>query len=611
MYWERRVDMEQGNVKFRELWKAFGELPKTFRLLARVDKGCFLGLLGFSVLVGILPILTLYLSQEFINSLVLHESFRMTGILFGIYIVANFIAEAIGQLQAYVQSRYQYLLQYRLHYFVLDECTKMSLRDFETAEMYDRIEKITGEIAYRPYQMLLSLIGMITAVITMLSSVCYLFFWQPLAALILLIVPVLSMFYYLRIGRSEFKMTWNRAKEERKVWYLSHLLTRDFSFKEISVLGIRDYLLEKYRKVSEGFLKQNQQILNWKTLFQMVYEVIVQGIGFCIIGFALFAAYTGKILVGNVISYIRSIGLIQSNSQQFMQNLYGIYSCSLYMDLLFSFLEYSRGQQTEEGEEKIGKIQDVVVKNLSFSYPNGGKLLKNVNLSFHRGETVALVGPNGSGKSTMLKLLAGLYEADEGEILINGTPLKQIDRNSYHAQLSVLFQDFVKYEMTMQENIGFGSIEKMQDTERMKQILDRLHLQALKKEDQTYALDMQLGNWFENGRQLSQGQWQKIALARTYFKEASFYILDEPNAALDTVSEREVFQSFFELSRGKIGVYISHRLNAAQMADKIIVMKDGEIVAVGKHEKLLATCEVYRELYQAENYDRESMGYAG
>lgn len=167
--------MEQGNVKFRELWKAFGELPKTFRLLARVDKGCFLGLLGFSVLVGILPILTLYLSQEFINSLVLHESFRMTGILFGIYIVANFIAEAIGQLQAYVQSRYQYLLQYRLHYFVLDECSKMSLRDFETAEMYDRIEKITGEIAYRPYQMLLSLIGMITAVITMLSSVCYLF----------------------------------------------------------------------------------------------------------------------------------------------------------------------------------------------------------------------------------------------------------------------------------------------------------------------------------------------------------------------------------------------------------------------------------------------------
>lgn len=211
----------------------------------------------------------------------------------------------------------------------------------------------------------------------------------------------------------------------------------------------------------------------------------------------------------------------------------------------------------------------------------------------------------------MLKLLAGLYEADGGEILINGTPLKQIDRNSYHAQLSVLFQDFVKYEMTMQENIGFGSIEKMQDTDRMKQILDRLHLQALKKEDQTYALDMQLGNWFENGRQLSQGQWQKIALARTYFKEASFYILDEPNAALDTVSEREVFQSFFELSRGKIGVYISHRLNAAQMADKIIVMKEGEIVAVGKHEKLLANCEVYRELYQAENYDRESMGYAG
>lgn len=603
--------MEQGKIKFREVLGAFGQLPRTTRLLLKVDRRCFLGLLALSVLVGLFPILTLYLSQELINSLVRQQTFRETAVIFGIYIAANFAAEATGQLQEYVQSRYQYMLQYRLHYFVMEECSNMSLKDFESSETYDRIEKITGEISYRPYQMFLALIGMLTALVTMASSIAYLFLWNPAAALLLLLVPAVSIFYYLRIGQQEFEMMWNRAKEERKIWYLGHLLTRDFSFKEISLLDLREYLLGKYKEITGKFLKQNTGLLNRKTGFHLMYEFVVQSVGFGIVAAALFSAHLGKILAGNVISYIRSVGLIQVNSQMFMQNIYSVYSCSLYMNMLFSFLETGGMRQEESGKKQIGEIREVVVKNLSFSYQNGRKILKNVNLSFKKGEKIALVGPNGSGKSTLLKVLAGLYEIEEGDIFINGNSLKELDRESYHAQLSVLFQDFVKYEMTMKENIGFGSIADMADTEKMKQILERLKLQALRGKDGDYDLEMQLGNWFENGRQLSQGQWQKIALARTYFKDASFYILDEPNAALDTVSEREVFRSFFELSRHKIGVYISHRLNAAEMADKIIVMDHGEVAAVGSHEKLLATCEVYRQLYQAEIYDRESMEYAG
>ena len=214
------------------------------------------------------------------------------------------------------------------------------------------------------------------------------------------------------------------------------------------------------------------------------------------------------------------------------------------------------------------------------------------------------LGRNGSGKSTLIKILSGLYEIKYGEILINGIPLKKIDIEDYHTKMSVLFQDFVKYELTLKENIGFGDIKEFNSTDRMKEILDKLQTKFLKK-DGEYDFDIQLGNWFDDGQQLSQGQWQKVALARAYFKNASIYILDEPNAALDTVSEREIFDDFFEISKGKIGIFISHRLNAAKKADKIIVMDDGRVVGMGKHEDLLKNCLVYQTLYQAETYENE------
>lgn len=599
--------MKQTKVRLSDVAKALRQLPKTTSILLKVDKRSIFWILLLSVVSGIFPVITMVLSQELINSLVREgQALRYTLMVFVVYILASFLGQVITEIQSYIQKRYQYLLQYKLNYFVMDECTQMTLKDFESSAMYDKIEKITGEISYRPYQMLLALIGMVTAIVTMASSVVFLFLWNPAISLLLLIVPVISIFYYLKIGQQEFEMMWNRAKEERKIWYLGHLLTHDFSFKEISLLQLKDYLLEKYWKISTGFMDQNNRLLNRKTIFNLIYEFVVQCVGFAVIGIALLSAYTGKILVGNVISYIRSVGLVQSNSQLLMENIYNMYSCSLYMNMLFEFLEDNRQRQSKrQGRRLDAEIREVEIRGLSFSYDGKKNVLSNVNLSFAKGEKIAIVGPNGSGKSTLLKVLAGLYETETGDIRINGISMNELDMQDYRSQMSVLFQDFVKYELTLQENVGFGNIEAMEDKEQMTSILEELKAGFLKTEEGKYHLDMQLGNWFENGRQLSQGQWQKIALARACFKDASFYILDEPNAALDTVSERQVFEQFFERSRNKIGVYISHRLNAAQMADKIIVMDQGSVAAIGKHEELLAHCPVYQKLYQAEIYDGE------
>ena len=599
--------MEKEIIKIKDIIVSLKQIPKTIAILLRIDRKAFFLTILLSIFTGILPVITLILSQELINSLVRMDSFYSSTMrIFALYILALFTGAMLSELKGFIEGKFQFLLQYRLNYMVMEKCTDLALEDFETSEMYDKIEKITGEIAYRPFQIFLAIISLLTAAITMISSALLLIAWNPYISAVLLIVPIISLLYFLKIGQQEFETIWNRAKEERKTWYLSYLLTHDFSFKEISVLEIKNYILANYKKLSDIFIGQNINILKKKTKFNLIYEVVMQGISFLIISAAIMSAYVGEILVGNVMSYIRSVGLVQTNSQSIMANIYTIYNSSLYIEMLFDFLNYCNGKKATNSSIKVKHgISNINIKHLSFAYKNKGHTLKNININLNKGEKIALVGPNGSGKSTLIKVLLGLYETNEGEILIDGISLNDLDIKNYRSKISVLFQDFVKYELSLRENIGFGDVAEIHNDNKIKEILDKLQLDFL-RQNEDYELNMQLGNWFEDGRQLSQGQWQKIALARAYFRDADVYILDEPNAALDTVSEREIFDKFFERSRGKIGIFISHRLNAAKMADKIIVLNEGEIVGIGNHEELLENCSTYQMLYQAEIYESEA-----
>lgn len=599
--------MEKEIIKIKDIIVSLKQIPKTIAILLRIDRKAFFLTILLSIFTGILPVITLILSQELINSLVRMDSFYSSTMrIFALYILALFTGAMLSELKGFIEGKFQFLLQYRLNYMVMEKCTDLALEDFETSEMYDKIEKITGEIAYRPFQIFLAIISLLTAAITMISSALLLIAWNPYISAVLLIVPIISLLYFLKIGQQEFETIWNRAKEERKTWYLSYLLTHDFSFKEISVLEIKNYILANYKKLSDIFIGQNINILKKKTKFNLIYEVVMQGISFLIISAAIMSAYVGEILVGNVMSYIRSVGLVQTNSQSIIANIYTIYNSSLYMEMLFDFLNYCNGKKATNSSIKVKHgISNINIKHLSFAYKNKGHTLKNININLNKGEKIALVGPNGSGKSTLIKVLLGLYETNEGEILIDGISLNDLDIKNYRSKISVLFQDFVKYELSLRENIGFGDVAEIHNDNKIKEILDKLQLDFL-RQNEDYELNMQLGNWFEDGRQLSQGQWQKIALARAYFRDADVYILDEPNAALDTVSEREIFDKFFERSRGKIGIFISHRLNAAKMADKIIVLNEGEIVGIGNHEELLENCSTYQMLYQAEIYESEA-----
>lgn len=599
--------------RLRDLLFTLRQLPRTLQLVFRLEGRLFTVIAVLSLITGLAPIATLYISQELINSLVhIQAGIQPILWLFGTYIVVTLLSELISQTMDYYNTRFQFSMNYKLNYMIMEKSGRLALEDFENPEVYDRLERITREISYKPFQIFQSFIAMATAAVTLVSAIIFLMTWNWFIAVLLLLVPILSLFYFLRIGQQEFFIQWKRTGEERRAWYLNYILTHDFSFKEVKLYGLKGYILEHYLRIKRKFLQQDTTVLRRKTAFNFIYEIIVQIVGAAVILLAILSAYAGRIMVGNVLSCIRSVGMVQSNSQAIINQIYAIYNSNLYMNQLFEFLEYREEVISEhlQAGDYTETIREIDIEHVSFAYPGSEqRSLENISLTFRAGERVAIVGPNGSGKSTLIKLLSGLYRLQHGSIRINGQSMEQIHPADYSNQLAVLFQDYMKYEMTLQENIGFGQVERMQDTERMKATLERMQAHFV-REQGDYNLDMQLGLWFDEGRQLSGGQWQKIALARTYFRDASVYILDEPSAALDPIAEKETFDTFFRLSRQKIGIFISHRLVAAQQANRIIVMDQGRIVGEGVHEQLLRDCPVYRQMYESENYEIDMGGEA-
>nr|WGE05042.1 ABC transporter ATP-binding protein [Bacillus subtilis] len=491
-------------LKLKELLFIMKQMPKTIKLIFTLERSLFLKLILFSIITYILPIVSLYISQELINSLVtIRKDVSVVISIFLTYLGVSFCSELISQVSEYYNGKFQLNIGYKLNYKVMKKSSNLALKDFENPEIYDKLERVTKEISYKPYQIIQAIITMTTSFVTLLSSIAFLMSWNPKVSLLLLVIPVISLFYFLKIGQQEFFIHWKRAGQERKSWYISYILTHDFSFKELKLYNLKDYLLNKYWDIKKSFIDQDTKILRKKTYLNLIYEIAVQLVGAVIIFIAIMSAFAGKIMVGNVMSYIRSVSLVQSHSQSIMTSIYSIYNSNLYMNQLYEFLELRVEKNQGHKKQIVEPIHSVIFQNVSFIYPNQGEqTLNHINVSLNKGERIAIVGPNGSGKSTFIKLLTGLYEVQQGDILVNGVNIKELDMDSYMEQIAALFQDFMKYEMTLKENIGFGQIDKLHQTNKMHEVLDIVKADFLKGHS-SYQFDTQLGLWFDEGRQLS------------------------------------------------------------------------------------------------------------
>ena len=412
-------------------------------------------------------------------------------------------------------------------------------------------------------------------------------------------ISILSVIPYLisRIirGKEFYRLKYHQAKKMRKLDYLWGLLVNRQSLKEMRVMESDEYLSKQWMNCRD---EVNNELWNHykKDAFIVLCCDILRVLGYGMsIFFTLYLTIQGDISIGLFGACLSAFTAFQSQIQSFLSEIGALPEKVAFVSDYYEFIEL-----LEEEKRVIHSVEfkeSISISNVSFQYPNtSAKALDNVNVKINKGEQVAIIGENGSGKTTLAKLILGIYEPNEGDIYFDKLNLSNIKEESLYPLVSGVTQDFVAYELTLRENIAISNLNFLQDEKRIKKTLVQVGLSDLLNE---MNLDDQLGKKF-NGKELSGGQWQKIAIARALFKESEIIVLDEPTSALDPLVESEILTNFSRLMKGKTAIIISHRVGLCKMVDKIIVMKDRKIVEIGNHEELLSKKEEYYRLYQSQ-----------
>lgn len=614
-----QITQTEKPVSVQNIIFTFSYWPRIFNVLWKANPFHFLSILIISLSRGLVPAMLLLATQNIVNNIMnIQESKDFSPIVNPVlvFITLTLFNELLMIFETYFTSVYQTHISNYINVKIFEKVGNMGLEDFEDAYIQDQLQRSQQEANYRPFEIFQQILSILTGCVTLFSSAAILIIWNWSIALCLVLIPILFFFAYLQIGKQEFIIHYNRIPSYRKSWYLTYLLTRDSSFKEARLYQLHGHLLKEYQTIMGKFLDEDKFLAkkrnNLSLFSQIISNILIGGI----VMYMTFSAIRGEINVGNLVAYLSAVTLTFNNSRSIVFNIVDICKNNLYIEQLFNFLDHSTkgiNYYTLESKEltlnkKLNKeITSIEFKNVSFKYPGAEQyVLKNISFKLKKGETLALVGKNGSGKSTLVKLLTRLYTNFEGEILINDISIKDLSSTELYKEVGMVFQDFVQYEMSLRENVGFGSIDNIEDNYRIKTALFNAGLPNLVNQ-LPYQLETQLGKYFQEGYQLSGGQWQRVAIARAFMRNASLYILDEPSAALDPEAEIDIFQKFHSLVNDKIGIFISHRYTTMKYASKIIVLDEGEIIEEGTHYELMENGLLYSELYslQMEQFKAE------
>jgi len=412
----------------------------------------------------------------------------------------------------------------------------------------------------------------------------------------------------LRLYFSGKIYTWEKSQtqNERKAIYFSRILTNEVFAKELRLFRLQDYFINNFTELRKKLRESKLKIIKSKSIWESLLQIFSATVLFSTYAFIAFRAVNGLLSIGALVMFYMALQKGMSYFRDLLLSISSLYEDHLYISNLTSFLNIENRKRSELRIKDFPKElrEGIVIKDLSFAYPNSKRqALRNINMQFKAGTTVAIVGDNGAGKTTLVKLLCHLYDADKGDILIDGTPLNHISDEDIRAHISVMFQDYVLYHLTAKENIGFGHIEHLHDTEGIKQSAHKAGIHNFINTLRD-GYDTVLGKMFDGSEELSIGEWQKLAMARAFFKDAPIIILDEPSSSLDAKTEYEIFKQFKEISKGKTSIIISHRFSTVKMADYIYVMEKECIAEEGTHDELIRKGGKYAAMYQmqASNY---------
>ncbi|WP_161889621.1 ABC transporter ATP-binding protein [Pontibacter russatus] len=596
---------------FREQLGALKNLPKFFRLIWETSPRMTVANVLLRLFKSALPITLLYIGKLIIDEVVrltdvagdrdLTYLWVLVALELGLAVLSDLINRGITLMDSLLGD----LFSNRTSVTLIEHAATLDLAQFEDATFYDKLERARRQTVTRVVLMS-QVLSQVQDIVTIGFLAAGLIAFNPWLILILLIAVVPSFLGESHFNERTYSLSRSWTPERRELDYLRYIGASDETAKEIKTFNLSGFLASRFKELSDRYYALNKSI----TVKRAVWGSALSAIGtlayYGAYIFILFQTVMGVITIGSLTFLAGSFSSMRGLLQGIMTRFSQIAESSLYLQDLFDFLELKPQITPPANPLPLPRPirQGFTFENVGFKYHNSERWAVR-HLSFHlkAGEKMALVGENGAGKTTLVKLLARLYEPSEGRILLDGVDLREYDLNDLRHQVGIIFQDYVRFQMTASDNIAIGQISNILDKERIqgsaqKSLADLVIQRLPDKYDQV------LGKRFEKGVELSGGEWQKVALARAYMRDAQLLILDEPTSALDARAEHEVFLRFSELIEGRTAVLISHRFSTVRMADRILFLEQGQLKELGTHEELLARNGKYAELFllQAKGY---------
>lgn len=574
-------------------------------------------LIILQIVSGIFPVVVAYITklifdvvgQIFIDSS--SVSFREDIVpLLVIQAIILILVQVINELQVY----YNEYLGLRLSVYTQEKAYSIllnlqGLRYFESPEFHDTMNLGIQKIRFAPRQALHSISNIISSGIRILGFISILFIFSGWVSALLLILAGFMLMARLRHVKMRHNMSWMNSPKERKTGYLSTLLSNTHFSKELRIFNIGHYFLNQFVSLSNEINDERTSIMRREKieifLINLAYTIVLLGAWAVI----LLQAFARKISLGDITLYLEALRTVQSSLFGIMNSIAQLNERSEFYKYYRQLIEIESSVPILEPKQAVPPLKDQIeLRNISFRYTEDGEnVLKDISLTLKKGESLALVGVNGAGKSTLVKLLARFYDPTDGQILWDGIDIRHFDPGELRNRMGIVLQDFIEYQTTARENIGLGDLSKMDNHEQIQQTAKDVGIHDF-IDNLPQSYETILSRWLvgkdEQGTDLSGGQWQKIAIARTYLRQADFLMLDEPTAALDAEAESDIYKNFAELTQEKASLLISHRFSTVRMADKVAVIEDGCISEYGTHNELLTNNQTYARLYnlQAQQY---------